>query len=314
MSEQRTNEAVPGRCSPSLPKDIATGRRQEVLNRLCNMMDQAWKAIDPDANEPCDCACTDRGLTYQNSGAALDFMQAALAAAINGLHRPANAEPKLPTVTLDRWILEDLVALAEMDNEASQPGTDLYGVLMHAREALSPLPPWDPNCANCTSAYAGVVCRYHAARSIGEPVQRSAEAVNDDLRLALNDVARWALHDFRPGTEEHAAECSEPTPDRMRQCGYRSHEHPLKPSLGRFVLRAIENAGSRTETPIRQVYLVEQSSSSYGYDARVVAAFSDEDVAKNYAAAQLALTNDGEWNVCGMPVDEAESVLGKSGT
>jgi hypothetical protein len=75
--------------------------------------------------------------------------------------------------------------------------------------------------------------------------------VNDDLRLALNALARWALHDFTPGSGEHSRECGEYTPDRTRTCGYPTHKHPLNPKLGRFALRAIELAGRDQFSTIR---------------------------------------------------------------
>lgn len=58
-------------------------KKDEVINRLCNMMNQAWEEIDPFAHEPCDCVCEDKGVRYQNAGKALDFMQVALVEAIN---------------------------------------------------------------------------------------------------------------------------------------------------------------------------------------------------------------------------------------
>lgn len=57
--------------------------RAEVIDRLCNMMDQAWKEIDPFAHQPCDCVCEDKGVRFQNTGEALDFLQLALTEAID---------------------------------------------------------------------------------------------------------------------------------------------------------------------------------------------------------------------------------------
>lgn len=74
-------------------------------------------------------------------------------------------------------------------------------------------------------------------------------AVNDDLRLALNAVAEWALHDFKPGEGEWADECSHVTPDRMRHCGYEKNRHPRSKMIGRFCLNAIEAAGKRVDYP-----------------------------------------------------------------
>ena len=64
-----------------------------------------------------------------------------------------------------------------------------------------------------------------------------------DLRTALESLGRYFGHDFRQGEGEHELECSEPSYDHMRHCGFHRCEHPRNPRLAGWIAKVL--AGSR---------------------------------------------------------------------
>ena len=59
--------------------------REEVMARLCKLVDEAYKLVDPSCLEPSDCFCGENVIAsrhYQNSGHALMFVENAVRSAI----------------------------------------------------------------------------------------------------------------------------------------------------------------------------------------------------------------------------------------